>query len=81
MILKTRTTKAQSYIFKSFSYTNAIATATATSDATASASNKIRIINHFSETPRKTLEDNWHCKITAANEPVGVSQTTYGNTI
>ncbi len=31
-------------------------------------------LNHFQETPRETLEDHWHCLMTAATEPVGVSQ-------
>ena len=29
---------------------------------------------HFPETPRETLEDHWHCYITAATKLVGVFQ-------
>ncbi len=32
-------------------------------------------LNHFPETLKETLENHWHCYMTA------VSKTTYGNTI
>ncbi len=54
----------QSWIFKSISDV----TATTTADANATA------INHFPEMPRETLEDHWHCTMTAATNPVGVSE-------
>ena len=49
--------KVQSWIFKSFSND----TATSTATATASAANKTWVFKSFSETPRETLEDHWHC--------------------
>ncbi len=66
----------QSWIFKSFCDATATAAVTATTYATATDSDtdKTWIFKSFSRNAlRKTLEDHWHCQMTAAIELVGVS--------